>query len=151
MGDYMAEAARLAREGVDSGQGGPFGAVVVDADGNVIGASCNRVLGTNDPTAHAEIEAIRQAASARGDFSLKGCTIYTTCEPCPMCLAAIHWARIDKVVFAMTRRDAADAGFDDAIIYDAMVRPAVALERVKSREAAEAFRAWSEKPDKRPY
>ncbi|MHC4959802.1 MAG: nucleoside deaminase [Planctomycetota bacterium] len=147
----MTRAARLALDGVASGQGGPFGAVVVDPDGNVIGASCNRVLGTNDPTAHAEVEAIRQAAQARGDFSLKGCTIYTTCEPCPMCLAAIHWARIDKVVFAMTRRDAADAGFDDAIIHDAITRPTVPLERIASPGAAQAFRAWSTKTDKRAY
>ena len=142
MSSHLEQAARLAREGVESGQGGPFGALVVDAAGAVIGAACNRVLGQRDPTAHAEIEAIREACATIGDYRLTGCTIYTTCEPCPMCLAAIHWARIEKIVYALTRADAAAIGFDDEVLYRAMQAPLIPMEREECPEAEEAFRLW---------
>lgn len=148
--DYMAEAARLACEGVERGYGGPFGAVIVRQD-TIIAGSCNRVLKKHDPTAHAEMEAIRSACDILGTFSLAGSVMYATCEPCPMCLAAIHWARLDKVVYAMTRADAAAAGFDDAALYKAMRSPTVAMEKVKSDGAREAFRIWRTKPDRIQY
>jgi tRNA(Arg) A34 adenosine deaminase TadA len=148
--DFMEEAARLAREGVEKGEGGPFGAVVVH-DGRVVGAACNRVLADNDPTAHAEILAIREACRQQGAFHLKGCEIYTTCEPCPMCLAAIHWAHLDRVYYAQTRDDAAAIGFLDRRLYTAMAAPQIPLERVPSAAAAEAFRLWQANPDHTPY
>lgn len=151
MDPYMEQAAHLALKGVSQGEGGPFGAVVVDADGKVLSGSCNRVLSLNDPTAHAEVEAIREACRAIGDFSLEGCTIYTTSEPCPMCLAAVHWARIEKVVYALTRNDAAAIGFDDAAIYDAMEVPTVEMARVDSPGATAAFELWAHKDDKTSY
>jgi len=147
----MERAARLAREGVEKGDGGPFGAVVVDADGRVVGEAWNRVVGTNDPTAHAEILAIRAAGKTLGTFRLTGCTLYATGEPCPMCLAAIHWAHIEKVVYAQTRRDAASIGFDDERLYEAMRSPEVEMEHVESPEAAEVFRLWAEDPDRVQY
>lgn len=150
MASFMDEAARLARDGVRSGEGGPFGAVVVK-EGAVVGAACNRVLSSNDPTAHAEVEAIRAASRALGTYNLAGCELYTTCEPCPMCLAAIHWARIDQVWFAMTRHDAAALGFDDAVIYAAMSVPRVPMTRVENAGAEEAFRLWSEDPGREHY
>jgi len=147
---FMAEAARLAREGVENGDGGPFGAVIT-RDGIVVGAACNKVVSANDPTAHAEMEAIRAACKTVGSFSLDGCELYTTCEPCPMCLAAMHWAHLDRVYYAMTRRDAAAIGFIDAEIYEAMQVPNVPLERHESDEAAEVFALWSQKPDRVQY
>ena len=146
----MGEAVRLAREGVARGTGGPFGAVVVKA-GRIVGAACNRVLEAGDPTAHAEIEAIRRASAELGGFSLAGCELYTTCEPCPMCLGAIHWARIERVVFALTRADATELGFDDEAIYEAMATPRMPMERVVRADAAELMRAWLNKPDRTPY
>jgi tRNA(Arg) A34 adenosine deaminase TadA len=147
---FMAHAARLAREGVAKGEGGPFGAVVVK-DGRVVGASCNRVLATNDPTAHAEVLAIREASRALGAFHLDGCVLYTTCEPCPMCLAAAHWAHVARIVYAQTRDDAARIGFDDAAIHAAMGAPLVPMEIAPHPEAAAAFDEWRDKPDKTPY
>ena len=144
----MEEAARLAREGVEKGEGGPFGAVVV-SDGRILAAACNRVLALSDPTAHAEILAIREACRQRGAFHLEGCTIYTTCEPCPMCLAAMHWARLDRVYYAQTRDDAAAIGFPDRRLYTAMATPLIPLERVPNAAAAEAFRLWQANPT--PY
>jgi len=148
--DPMAEAGRLAAEGVMRGDGGPFGAVVV-RDGAIVGAACNEVLKRRDPTAHAEILAIRAACRALDRFRLDGCVLYTTCEPCPMCLAAIHWARLDRIVYALSRHDAARAGFDDARIHDAMTAPLVPLEQASSPEAAHAFALWAAKPDRTPY
>jgi tRNA(Arg) A34 adenosine deaminase TadA len=133
---------------VEQGEGGPFGAVVV-RDGRILGAACNRVLATNDPTAHAEILAIREACRQSGTFHLDGCEIYTTCEPCPMCLAAIHWARLDRVYYAQTRDDAAAIGFADRRLYAAIAAPEIPLERVPSAAAAEAFRLWQANPT--PY
>lgn len=146
----MGEAVRLAREGVDSGVGGPFGAVVVKA-GRIVGAACNRVLEAGDPTAHAEIEAIRAACRELGMFSLAGCELFTTCEPCPMCLGAIHWARIDRVAFALTREDATAAGFDDEAMFDAMATPQMPMERVVRADAVEVMQAWLDKPDRTLY
>ena len=148
--DFMAKAVRLASEGVERGDGGPFGAVIV-LDGRIVGSACNTVLSSNDPTAHAEVEAIRDACRSLGNFSLAGCTLYTTCEPCPMCLAAIHWARLDEVVFAMTRQDAADLGFDDAAIRAAMEQAQTPMRRVAREDAAEVFAEWSEKTDRTQY
>jgi len=148
--DPMAEAGRLAAEGVTRGDGGPFGAVVVSG-GAIVGAACNEVLKRNDPTAHAEILAIRAACRALGRFHLEGCVLHTTCEPCPMCLAAAHWAHLDRIVYAASRLDAAAAGFDDARIHAAMTAPLVPLERVASPEAQRAFALWAAKPDRTPY
>src|SRR5712672_1096036 len=114
---FMARAIELSVANVRSGSGGPFGTVIV-RDGAVVAEAANRVTASNDPTAHAEVLAIRQACQKLGFFELKGCDLYTSCEPCPMCLGAIYWARIERVFFAATAADAADAGFDDAFIYD---------------------------------
>ena len=151
---FMQEAIRLASEAVQSGKGGPFGAVVV-RDGSVIGRGGNQVTSTLDPTAHAEIVAIRDACANTGDFSLAGCEIYSSCEPCPMCLAAIHWARIDRIYYAATREDAALIGFDDAKIHHEMARPAaereVGMKRLCAGEALAPFRAWQVKEDRTAY
>jgi tRNA(Arg) A34 adenosine deaminase TadA len=151
---FMKMAVTLSRQGMDSGHGGPFGAVVVRGD-EVIGTGYNRVLSDRDPTAHAEIVAIREACSKTTDFSLQGCEIYTSCEPCPMCLGAIYWARPDKVYYANTRDDAAAAGFDDAFIYEQLQVPAAArripMIAVDYPEAIRVFDSWREKPDKHPY
>src|SRR5438309_1110140 len=117
----MREAIALALESVRSGVGGPFGAIVVHA-GRIVGQGTNLVTATNDPTAHAEIIALRQAGQALATFRLQGCELYASCEPCPMCLAAIYWARIDRVYYAATRADAAAAGFDDALLYQEIPR-----------------------------
>jgi guanine deaminase len=146
----MEHAARLAQQGVEKGEGGPFGAVVVQ-DGKIVGEANNRVLKDNDPTAHAEILAIRAAARRLGRFHLDGCEIFTTCEPCPMCLAAIHWAHLDRVHYAMTRHDAAAIGFDDAAIYEIIDAPRTPLLHQPSAGAAKAFAAWEKKADRTPY
>lgn len=152
---HLREAITLAREGMDRGDGGPFGCVIVK-DGQVVGRGNNRVTSTNDPTAHAEVVAIREACKTLGDFQLTGCTLYTSCEPCPMCLGAIYWARPDRVVFAATREDAADAGFDDQLIYDELPLPPerrrIPTEaRVLRDEAQAVFKAWKDKEDKVSY
>ncbi|HKK79173.1 MAG TPA: nucleoside deaminase, partial [Phaeodactylibacter sp.] len=119
--DFMEQAIRLAREGMEAGMGGPFGAVVV-WKGQVIGQGQNRVLADGDPTAHAEMVAIRAACEHLGHFQLEGCTLYTSCEPCPMCLGAIYWARPDRLVYACDRRDASAVGFDDSFIYEELAK-----------------------------
>ena len=142
----MEEAARLARESVERNEGGPFGAVLVQRF-RIVGASGNQVLLTQDPTAHAELLAIRQACHTLGRFHLEDCEMFTTCEPCPMCLGAIQWARVAKVHYALDRDDAARIGFQDADFHRAaMQAPAIPLERVESAEAEEAFRLWAAKP-----
>jgi guanine deaminase len=146
----MGRAAELAKQGVEKGEGGPFGAVVVH-EGKIVGESCNRVVATNDPTAHAEILAIRAAAQKLGRFHLTGCEIFTTCEPCPMCLAAIHWAHLDRVHYAMTRHDAAAIGFDDAAIYEVIHAPRTPLLHAPRKAAAAAFDAWRKKADRTQY
>lgn len=151
---FLREAIHLARENVRLGNGGPFGAVVV-LDGEVIGRGRNRVTTAHDPTAHAEVEAIRDACRALGRFHLRGATIYASCEPCPMCLAAIYWARIDEVVFAADHRDAAAIGFDDALLYDELRRPRdtrrLPTRQMLRDEALEAFREWERSEDKIEY
>lgn len=149
----MNRAIELSIQNVQLG-GGPFGAVIVK-DGKIIGEGCNSVTRKNDPTAHAEVEAIRNAAQKAGSFDLSGATIYTSCEPCPMCLSAIYWARMDQVFYANTKQDAAGIDFDDAFIYDELQKP-MAKRQLKmvplGRERAiEAFRSWSLKADKVPY
>ena len=118
---YMKEAIRLSVENVEKG-GGPFGAVIVK-DGEIIARGANRVTSTNDPTAHAEVTAIREAAKVLNTFNLEGCEIFTSCEPCPMCLAAIYWARIDRIYFGNTKTDAKNIGFDDSFIYEEIEKP----------------------------
>jgi len=150
----MQQAIQAALEGVRTNQGGPFGAVIVK-DGEVVAAACNRVLASNDPTAHAEVEAIRAACAQLGSFQLEGCELYATCEPCPMCLAAAYWARLGRVVYACERADAARAGFDDARLYDEIEKPApqrrLALVPFLREEALATFQAWLEKADRVPY
>lgn len=151
---FMREAINLSRENIRQGKGGPFAAVIVK-DGTVIARGTNLVTSTNDPTAHAEIVAIREACHTVGSFQLEGCDIYTSCEPCPMCLGAIYWARPRAIYFANTRDDAATIGFDDRIIYDELTRGhddrKIAMIQVLREEALIAFQEWQEKNDKVPY
>ena len=150
----MALAIRLAVQNVDDGAGGPFGAVVAKG-GETLAAAANRVTATNDPTAHAEVVAIREACARLGAFSLEGCVVYCSCEPCPMCLGALYWARPDAVFYAATAEDAAAAGFDDAHIYRELVLPkpdrALPLRRLHAEEAQEPFRRWGELPARVEY
>lgn len=151
---FLREALALAGQGMRARRGGPFGAVVVTG-GRVVGRGCNEVTSTGDPTAHAEVVAIRDACRRLGTFSLEGGTIYCSCEPCPMCLAAVYWARLDRVVYAGSREDAAVAGFDDARIYaEAALAPekrAIRHERLLAGEARRLFAAWLELPGRQPY
>jgi guanine deaminase len=151
---FMRRAIALSREKSAAGEGGPFGAVVVH-NGTIIGEGWNQVLGTNDPTAHAEVVAIRRACAHRGSFSLNGCEIYTSCEPCPMCLAAILWARLDRMYYANTRVDAAAIGFDDDYFYREVAKPmnelAVPAVRLLAGEARAVFSEWDSRPDKVRY
>jgi guanine deaminase len=143
--DFLREAIRLSIENVESGRGGPFGAVVV-LQGEIIGRGTNLVTATNDPTAHAEVVAIRRACQHRQNFSLDQCAIYTSCEPCPLCLAAIYWSRMERIYFAATCDDAAQAGFDDRVIYDELAKPISARQipaiNLLREEATVAFTAW---------
>jgi len=152
--EFMQEAARLALENVQSGLGGPFGAVVVK-DGQIIARGTNRVTRTNDPTAHAEVVAIREACRVLGTFDLSGCEVYTSCEPCPMCLSAIYWARIGKVYYGCTAQDAAAIGFADQFIYDELARPKserrLPLEQLERQLCLRAFEAWEQDTNKIPY
>lgn len=150
----MRRAIELAQEGIDANEGGPFGAIVVH-DGRIVGEGCNRVTSTNDPTAHAEVVAIREACRALGSFQLDGCTIYTSCEPCPMCLGAIYWARPARIYFACDRTDAAAAGFDDDFIYHEIALP-FEERRIETLgllrdEGRRVFENWIAKPDKTKY
>ena len=150
----MREAIDMARVGIRRNQGGPFGAVIV-LGGEVIARGCNQVTSTHDPTAHAEIVAIREAARILSTHSLAGCSIYASCEPCPMCLAAIHQARLDRVYFACTGADAAAAGFDDERFYQELVEPAserfVPAEGLLRDEGWTVMQEWIANPDKTPY
>jgi guanine deaminase len=150
----MREAIRLSEESVRSGKGGPFGCVVVRA-GKVVGRGSNLVTSTCDPTAHAEVVAIRDACRALGNFQLADCTLYASCEPCPMCLSAIYWARIPTVFYGNSRGDAAAIGFDDDFIYQQIpLAPElrkVAMKPLLAGEARGAFSAWSAKSDRTPY
>jgi len=150
----MREAIALSRANVREGKGGPFAAIVVK-NGIVLARGTNLVTSTNDPTAHAEIVAIREACRALGSFQLDGCDIYTSCEPCPMCLGAIYWARPRSVYFANTRDDAAAIGFDDRFIYDefsvAHNERKIPMQQLLREEAFEAFREWRAASNKVPY
>lgn len=151
---FMREAIRLSIDNVESGAGGPFGAVVVK-DGEIIGRGANQVTASNDPTAHAEVVAIREACRHLDSFQLQGCEIYCSCEPCPMCLGAIYWARPDKIYYANTKEDAAAINFDDQHIYEELDRPLEirklpAIQLLRD-EAQVAFRKWSESTDKEEY
>jgi guanine deaminase len=150
----MAHAIALAVENVRSGRGGPFGALVV-RENAIIAEGRNLVTATNDPTAHAEVVAIREACGILGSFQLPGCELYTSCEPCPMCMGAIYWARPARVWFAATREDAAAAGFDDSFIYQQIGLPhsqqAIPIASILRDEAIAAFREWRHKSDKIPY
>lgn len=152
--EFLREAIQLSLEKIDAGEGGPFGAVIVRGD-QIVGRGWNRVVGTNDPTAHAEVVAIRDACARLQTFSLEGCEIFCSCEPCPMCLAAILWARIDRVFFAATSADAAAAGFDDAVIHRELTGPvegrSTAIESALRDEAAEAFEAWLQNENRIMY
>lgn len=151
---FMTAAIDLARQGMRSNLGGPFGAVVVKS-GQIIGRGCNQVTSTNDPTAHAEILAIREACQHLKTFSLAGCEIYASCEPCPMCLAAIYWARIERVYYGCTGADAAAIDFSDRLIRDELLLPAesrqVRLVPLARAEALAVFEEWRAKSDKIPY
>jgi len=150
----MMRAIDLARLGMESNDGGPFGCVVVK-DGRVVGEGSNQVTSTNDPTAHAEVVAIRDACSNLGAFQLDGCTIYTSCEPCPMCLGAIYWSRPAALFIAATQTDAAAAGFDDEYFYRELEKPneerQLPMVSLLRDEAQKVFAAWVEKPDKTEY
>ncbi len=154
--EHLLAAIRISKDSVQTHQGGPFGAVVLRG-GSVVGEGGNRVTAANDPTAHAEIVAIRDACARLRTFSLAGCELFVNCEPCPMCLGAIYWARIERVFFAATRRDAAQAGFDDARFYDEIDLPpdrrSIPLIPVDDlRDAAlEVLEAWRNKEDRLPY
>lgn len=151
---FMREAIALSEHNVKNSLGGPFGAVIVK-DGEIIAKSANLVTTTNDPTAHAEISAIRLACKALNTFNLEGCVIYTSCEPCPMCLGAIYWARLDKMYYANTKTDAANIGFDDAFIYQEInlypEKRKLKAEQILQEEAIKAFQLWGETDQKIDY
>lgn len=150
---FMQMAIELSEENIDSG-GGPFGAVIV-RDGELIAKGANRVVPNNDPTAHAEVVAIRNACEKLNTFDLKGCTVYTSCEPCPMCLSALYWAGIERICYANTKRDAAAIEFDDSFIYDQLRldydRRSIHCEHFMRNEALSAFVKWQNKIDKVEY
>jgi len=152
--DFMRAAIALAEENVASGNGGPFGAVI-ERDGEIVGRGSNNVTSHNDPTAHAEVVAIRDACATLGTFSLQGCTVYTSCEPCPMCLSAIYWARLDRIFYGNTKADAAAIDFDDAFLYLEIPKPigerTIPTEQMLRAESIKAFQAWAVSEDKIPY
>jgi guanine deaminase len=151
---FLREAIRLSIEKMEGNEGGPFGAVIV-RNGKIVGRGWNRVTSTNDPTAHAEVVAIRDACSKLKTFSLDGCEIYSSCEPCPMCLAAIYWSRLDRIFYAATCDDAAAAGFDDRDFYRELVKPAderlIPIEQALRDEACVALNAWMAKENRIRY
>ena len=152
--EFMLAAIAESKRGMDKNEGGPFGAVIVK-DGKIIGRGNNRVTSDNDPTAHAEVTAIRDACTQLENFDLNGCEIYTSCEPCPMCLAAIYWSRIDTIYYANTKKDAADINFDDAFFYEELDKPidkrSIPMKQMMRSEAIAVFQAWANKEDKIPY
>jgi len=152
--EFMRRAIELATENVTSGRGGPFGAVVVK-DGKVIATGANQVTTINDPTAHAEVVALRNACQELGTFKLDGCELYTSCEPCPMCLAAIYWARCSAIYFGASAADATNAGFDDQFLYDELKKPmsgrTMPMANLCEQEAQKAFAAWNASTDKVEY
>lgn len=150
----MREAIRLSVEKMQAGFGGPFGCVIV-RNGKIIARGFNNVTSSNDPTAHAEVDAIRKACKELGTFQLDDCELYTSCEPCPMCLGAIYWARPQVVYYGSTKADAAKIGFDDQFIYEEIEKPmtqrSIPFIQFMREEALESFRAWQNKPDKTEY
>jgi len=152
--ELMREAIRLATENVVNG-GGPFGAVIADKEGNILATGVNRVTASHDPTAHAEVSAIRAATSKLGQFDLRGYEIFSSCEPCPMCLGAIYWARLDKLYYGNSHTDAKNIGFDDSFIYDELrltpARRKLPSEVLLADEAIATFQAWQNKEDKIEY
>jgi tRNA(Arg) A34 adenosine deaminase TadA len=151
---FMARAIQLSIENVHSGRGGPFGAVMV-RDGKIIAEGANQVTSTNDPTAHAEIVVIREACKKLGVFDLDGCEIYTSCEPCPMCLGAIYWAHLSRVYFGSADADASRIGFDDSLIYREIAQPhsqrKIPMIQMMREQALVAFREWESKSNKITY
>ncbi|HEV8080078.1 MAG TPA: nucleoside deaminase [Chitinophagaceae bacterium] len=151
---FMMEAITLSQNGVRNNEGGPFGCIIVKGD-TIIGRGNNRVTSSNDPTAHAEVVAIRDACKTLGTFQLEGCEIYTSCEPCPMCLGAIYWARPKAVYFANTRQDAASIGFDDSMIYEELGidldKRKIPIINVGREDALKVFEEWQKKEDKIKY
>ena len=151
---FLREAIRLSKEKMDAGEGGPFAAVIVK-DGQIISKGWNCVTTTNDPTAHGEVMAIRHACEVLQTFHLEGCEIYSSCEPCPMCLSAIYWARLDTLYFAGSMADAAEAGFDDRFLYKELSKPwnarTLKAEQALQHEAQSIFKAWIAKSDKIEY
>ncbi|PSQ68875.1 MAG: nucleoside deaminase [Bacteroidetes bacterium QH_2_64_26] len=152
--DFLREALEMAVQNVTTGQGGPFAALIV-RDGTILERSTNVVTTLNDPTAHAEVMAIRRACDAEDHFELTGCTLYATCEPCPMCLGAAYWARLDRVYYAATREDAADAGFDDTHIYEEITKPPsdrrIPMHQQLKDEAQRPFDAWRDYEERVEY
>ncbi len=151
----MMRAIELAQASIDANEGGPFGCVIAK-NGRIVGEGVNRVTSTNDPTAHAEVVAIRNACRALNSFQLEGCIIYTSCEPCPMCLGAIYWARPERIYMACDRNDAANAGFDDAFIYDELCETDLAartvpISKLLREEGQKVFQNWVAKPNKIEY
>ena len=150
-GNYMQEAIALANRNIENG-GGPFGALIV-RKGEIVGRGGNQVTMLNDPTAHAEVMAIRDATKTLGTYNLSDCVLYTTCEPCPMCMGAIYWARISHVYYGNNRKDAANIGFDDELIYRELALPinqrSVLMEPLLSEDAISTFKRWQEMPDKK--
>ena len=151
---FMQEAIELAKKNLRYGEGGPFGAVVVK-DGKIVGRGYNKVVSTNDPSAHAEVNAIRDACKNLNTFHLTGCDIYTSCEPCPMCLGTIYWSRINKIYFAADRNHATSAGFDDSFIYDEInIEPenrTIPAIQILEKESAEVFNTWNKIDNKIEY
>jgi tRNA(Arg) A34 adenosine deaminase TadA len=152
--EFLQQAIELAKQGISSGKGGPFGCIIVK-DGQVVGKGSNQVTSTNDPTAHAEVVAIRDACQYLGNYQLTDCDVYTSCEPCPMCLGALYWARPRRVIYASTRHEAAEAGFDDALIYQEINVAAgerkIPFVHQSLEEAAALFGIWKDKGDKTLY
>lgn len=152
--EFMRAAIALAEKNVADGTGGPFGAVIV-RNGEIIGEGTNRVTSDNDPTAHAEVMAIRNACEKLGTYNLEGCEVFTSCEPCPMCLSAIYWARLDRIFYGNTKVDAAEIDFDDAFLYTEIPKPigerSIPTEQMLHEESIKAFQAWAVSEDKIPY
>lgn len=152
--DFMQIAVELAEKGMDTGEGGPFGAIIVK-NGEIVGKGNNRVTSTNDPTAHAEMVAIRDACKNLNSFQLDDCEIYTSCEPCPMCLSAIYWSRPKAVYYACTKEDASNIGFDDDYIYHQIYKPIdkrdLKLTKLNDLESLRVFKKWDDKDDKILY
>lgn len=151
---FLRQTFQLAREGMTTNQGGPFGSLVV-RDGEIVGRGCNQVTSTNDPTAHAEVVAIRDACRNLGTFQLEGCTLYASCEPCPMCLGAIYWARPSRIVYGAFHSDAAGAGFDDQFIYEELDKPReerkIPMQQRLREEANAVFQEWEALEKRIPY